>query len=861
MNANMKRLLILALVPVTVWGIGSTFTKQKIDRIGVNTESQITMEDTTRFNSGTASTVPYLDANKDFVSSSVTPTELGYLSGVTSSIQTQIDSKQTSVSGTANEIDVAADIVGLADNPILPGLESVTIPAGADGDRPSSPVNGMIRYNTTSSSFEGYQAGAWGELGGGGGVGGSRLQLISDPSFEEGVTEGSCTGCTATQDTTDKLGTDNNLASLKMAFSAASGDYTLTKSTSAQYSNVAGTVSAWIKTSASDCHFDELVDGTQSQTVAIGSSDEWKQYIINGTTGTTSYGWRVRCDTAITDDVFVDETFAGAAEPDTFDIGTASFQGSVTWDTTTGCLWTLASTSHSNYSADADCDDNARVVRGNYVTTSGDAGNSDGQTPKITFSYIPAGTVKLIARGFFYASATSVECNYVFSDGTNRTVNNVIYHNVSSIGSGNTFSGELHYDKPQTNVTFQIQSRSASSSCNIAVQGDEDELEISVYHYPSPQKVVSAKCDGLECVNEFSAKITSSTGTVENENVDWISSCTTATEPVCTFTSGLFSNTPNCTVTVISGSTTKSSYGVKTINSSSVTLQADQGGFTVTEHSVYMLQCQRAGSDYKQFDQRFIPVNDPQDITVEAYGNGGQSITANSTDVTFNEVVDNQNAWNGSQFTAPKKGVYQVEGSIYGTSLAIRRIDGYINGGAGSPVGARTFSNGDVNSNVHKFSGQVRLNEGDVLSIRVNQTFTLNNANQFHWIAIKKLKEEQKAFIGNLTPKEFVQTPGSTKPVMYSAKIAANGTVSNEIGDWINGNCTNTSPMVCTFNAGTWSSTPPNCTISDVSTANAQFCEFNGDPGTATMSIKCYNYLATDQTTAIEKNVICHGVQ
>lgn len=41
----------------------------------------------------TASRVPYLDASKKLVVSAVTPTELGYLSGVTSAIQTQLDAK------------------------------------------------------------------------------------------------------------------------------------------------------------------------------------------------------------------------------------------------------------------------------------------------------------------------------------------------------------------------------------------------------------------------------------------------------------------------------------------------------------------------------------------------------------------------------------------------------------------------------------------------------------------------------------------------------------------------------------------------------------------------------------------------
>jgi len=47
----------------------------------------------------TASTVPYLDASKNLVSSAVTPTELGYVSGVTSSIQTQLNNKQSSIAG------------------------------------------------------------------------------------------------------------------------------------------------------------------------------------------------------------------------------------------------------------------------------------------------------------------------------------------------------------------------------------------------------------------------------------------------------------------------------------------------------------------------------------------------------------------------------------------------------------------------------------------------------------------------------------------------------------------------------------------------------------------------------------------
>jgi len=53
----------------------------------------------------TASTVPYLDASKVLTSSAVTPTELGYLSGASSSIQTQLGTKAIgAASSTANAI-------------------------------------------------------------------------------------------------------------------------------------------------------------------------------------------------------------------------------------------------------------------------------------------------------------------------------------------------------------------------------------------------------------------------------------------------------------------------------------------------------------------------------------------------------------------------------------------------------------------------------------------------------------------------------------------------------------------------------------------------------------------------------------
>jgi hypothetical protein len=46
------------------------------------------------------------------------------------------------------------------------GTSHWTFPVGTTAQRPGSPAQGMVRYNTTQSTFEGYSSGAWSSLGG-----------------------------------------------------------------------------------------------------------------------------------------------------------------------------------------------------------------------------------------------------------------------------------------------------------------------------------------------------------------------------------------------------------------------------------------------------------------------------------------------------------------------------------------------------------------------------------------------------------------------------------------------------------------------------------------------------------------------
>ena len=70
----------------------------------------------------------------------------------------------TTPTATANQISLLAAAgsvtLGLADNTIWPGDQSLIIQSGSTGARPS-PVNGMIRWNTSLNQWEGVENSVW----------------------------------------------------------------------------------------------------------------------------------------------------------------------------------------------------------------------------------------------------------------------------------------------------------------------------------------------------------------------------------------------------------------------------------------------------------------------------------------------------------------------------------------------------------------------------------------------------------------------------------------------------------------------------------------------------------------------------
>ncbi len=92
-----------------------------------------TFTGTTTFSSLTLSTVPYLDASKVLTSSAVTPTELGYVHGVTSAIQTQIAAKLT-----ATQAANVAALTGTLTGTVTGGMADTSASACGGGATPAA---------------------------------------------------------------------------------------------------------------------------------------------------------------------------------------------------------------------------------------------------------------------------------------------------------------------------------------------------------------------------------------------------------------------------------------------------------------------------------------------------------------------------------------------------------------------------------------------------------------------------------------------------------------------------------------------------------------------------------------------------
>lgn len=118
-------------------------------------------------------------------------------------------------------------------------------------------------------------------------------------------------------------------------------------------------------------------------------------------------------------------------------------------------------------------------------------------------------------------------------------------------------------------------------------------------------------------------------------------------------------------------------------------------------------------------------------VQVTGASNGDTSITANTTNIDFTEVSDSHGVWNGTQFTTPKSGVYQIEGfGNWGTPNAGAWYT-YLDGSAEKVCGYT-----GANASTRPFSWSGSLSKGQVWSVRSDTSITLAASTSLHWIKI-----------------------------------------------------------------------------------------------------------------------------
>jgi hypothetical protein len=84
-----------------------------------------------------------------------------------------------------------AGTLNIPNNLVFNGTGSVTLPNGTTGQQPSPPTVGMIRYNSTTDSFEGYTTTfGWGAIGGGNATSTGFWQNIQTITTNESIQSG-----------------------------------------------------------------------------------------------------------------------------------------------------------------------------------------------------------------------------------------------------------------------------------------------------------------------------------------------------------------------------------------------------------------------------------------------------------------------------------------------------------------------------------------------------------------------------------------------------------------------------------------------------------------------------------------------
>ena len=638
----------MILIPSIAIGFGVGTTK-KIDTIENNTGTNITLSPVNAvvIDTLTGNFVMQSSGAKELEESAITTTELGYLSGATSSLQTQIDGKENTLPWISNN-----DIV------VYNGAIPARLAIGAIGHILGVNAGGNLAYTAPPSSSPTVSEGDI-IMNNGGGVGndialaigtvgqilvstGSVLQYQNPPSTSPTTTEGDTIVRGASEDERLPIGTANQLLT--------------SNGTTANWQDAP--VSTTLTTKGDLQTFD-----TANARLPVGVDGS---FLVADSTQATGLGYS------------------------TYLQGTLNAISDTTPYTPAG-HWTSGAIYSGNYSRMGDKISATVTITfsanpspaGDFRLTSSELFNGLGIA--IDESKIPGPT----------ASQSQVGSgSYRDAGAANRGDVGVFYNKDSNEFQ---FSTSSFSDLSNLNPITWVAGDSLTFSVLVPITGWTNGLD----------SVVSNKVLDATNANELSATFSGNLGAgiaIISEKYTNAITCTysgSAGIYNCVVAAGLTAKPSiTCTTSAQNRGCTRSistptTFEIRTYNSSA--------GLENQEFSVVLSKDKADVNKNVIMAATLQGINSTDLVVVEAAGNSATSPTVTQP-IPFTEVSDTQGQWNGDTFTPTKEGIFSWSGSVYFSVTASRNIYLYADDGGGYVQSFYAQPMGSLSNNVLAFN-------------------------------------------------------------------------------------------------------------------------------------------------------------
>jgi len=824
-------LLFFVAIPI-VFGFGGQ-TKMRIDEIYNNTGDNIILKPSNKVG------IDYLTGDKIIQSTSeglleestVTTTELGYLSGVTSSIQTQIGSKQDSITGTDGDLYywnsglsnltigtegqfLKVSSLGFPEWVDLPTAVSVTtkgdlqtystqadrLPVGTDGqvlqansatstglewvdaDFYTSPLTteGDLLYRDATQdtrlpigtedqvlTVNASGLPVWADSKGGGGSAG--INFVFDPSFEKG-----------------DLNPDTDASAVE-SYQLYTADDKLYAEFNEQYYRAAYTGLTANNTYVRDTFARTDLDGKQGLfSIWIKANAENFELCLR----TDDSGFASACDDAYKLNILGDNTWRkyeipfvyGAASVE-YEIKNASYTGDVTIELDNIYVGTMP----DGYISKID----TTITDWVEFTPTGSWSGAVSYTGK----YRRVGDsaeirYKVITSGLPTGTDLQLDLPSNLSIDLTKLPNSPTYP-IEAVGTGiiadpgvSSYVGIIQYT--DTLGTFRVLYDLASSSSLGLVTpttpitfGSGDYIsvlvKIPIKGWSTDYSTVVTQDTELttKTANEFSAYV-SSAGNLLRTNYDWLT-CVPSTSPfTCNFNSGIFTVTPSCVVSTNESSGTRVAT-ITTLSTSLITVKTYNSATGSGSSVPFIIHCSKQGADVNKSATivgKFENINSSELSVV--YGNE-TSYTANVNNgqyFTFNEQEDNNNIWSGSLLTAQRDACFKISGRArFATSTAY--LIGLHKNSGGTTLSSQIISNYQGSANARMFDQQVCLSKGDTWGLTPNVSITQENIGS-HFINITE----------TATTQSIIKNLSNQKVECQTKTLSGDVTTTGLISDW-----------------------------------------------------------------------------